>query len=347
MIFWYLLILVVALVNIRVCKKGFYPDYIGKEQCNAIKGLFIMLVILGHIIAEFKEIGLDFEQPVNHSAYLFYKGMGQLVVAMFLFYYGYGVMKSLLTRGNEYLVSYPKSRLLTTLLNFDIAVCLYFPLALITDYQMNWSTVLLSFIGWESLGNSNWYIFVILLCFLVFYLIFKLVRSRHFAGGILVTLILFGAMLFLHEAKNLSCWYNTILVFPAGIFFAMFSERLEPFVQKYYWLSLAALLAVFLILHFGNLRPLHGLTFNFQAIVFALLLVVLTMKVRIQNKWLIWCGISLFPLYIYHRWMMIAFRNGAGEAWVCANPHLYIGLCFFLTAAVALLYNKYLRIKLR
>ena len=106
-------------------------------------------------------------------------------------------------------------------------------------------------------------------------------------------------------------------------------------------------MAVFLILHFGNLRPLHGLTFNFQAIVFALLLVVLTMKVRIQNKWLIWCGISLFPLYIYHRWMMIAFRNGAGEAWVCANPHLYIGLCFILTAAVALLYNKYLRIKLR
>ena len=71
------------------------------------------------------------------------------------------------------------------------------------------------------------------------------------------------------------------------------------------------------------------------------------MKVRIGNKWLLWCGTSLFPLYIYQRLPMNAIRGWVGDSWVSINPNLYIGICFFLTVIIALLYNKYLRIKLK
>lgn len=41
-----------------------------------------------------------------------------------------------------------------------------------------------------------------------------------------------------------------------------------------------------------------------------------------------------------------AIRGLAGEKWVCANPHVFIGICFMVTVGIALLYNKYLRLKI-
>lgn len=326
-----------------MCKKGFWEDYIEKDQSNAIKGLFILLVFMRHILQRIKRSGFVFDRQIDLDAYLLQDNIGQLVVVMFLFYSGYGVMKSLLIKGEDYLSSYPRKRLLTTLLNFDVAVCFFIILGFITKRPMSLSTVLLSFIGWDTVGNSNWYIFVILFCYLVFYLVFRAVQSRHAFGALVVTLIVFLGMIALHSVKP-AHWYNTMLVFPAGIYFALCYNSLERIIQKYYWLFLAILLAVFLLLHFGHFRPLHGLTFNLKSIVFALLLVVLTMKVRIRNKWLIWCGTSLFPIYIYQRLPLILIWKSAGDTWLCANPNLYIAICFVLTLGLTLIYNKYLRI---
>jgi peptidoglycan/LPS O-acetylase OafA/YrhL len=115
-------------------------------------------------------------------------------------------------------------------------------------------------------------------------------------------------------------------------------------IQKCYWLVLPGLLAAFLFLHFASLPRWHGVTYNVQAIVFALLIVVLTMKVRIGNKWLVWCGMSLFPLYIYQRLPMSIIRTVAGDPWVCSNANLFIGVCFLLTVGITLLYNRFLKI---
>lgn len=346
MFFWYLLILLVSLANVKVCKTGFFQDYIGKEQGNAVKGLFIMLVFMRHIMGDIKQCGFSFEVPLDRVAQLLDKDMNQLIVAVFLFYSGYGVMRSLMTKGEIYLTTYPKSRLLTTLVNFDIAVCFFLLLGWMMGRPMGLYQILMSFIGWESLGNSNWYIFVILLCYLTFYSVFVAVRDHHRLGAFLVTLFLFCAMLILHHVKQYPWWYNTIMVFPSGVIYALCSEQVEKVVHKWYWLSLAVFLVLFLALHYGHPRPLHGLTFNIQSIVFSLLIVVMTMKVRIGNKWLVWCGMSLFPFYIYQRLPMIATRSICGDAWICANPNLFIGLCLTVTVAIVLLYNKYLRIKL-
>ena len=68
MIFWYVLIFGVALVNAKYCRQGFYPDYLGKEQGNAIKGVFIMLVFIAHALTEIKHCGFGFERPLDRAA---------------------------------------------------------------------------------------------------------------------------------------------------------------------------------------------------------------------------------------------------------------------------------------
>ena len=346
MVFWYVLILLVALVNAGVCREGFYEDYLGKERTNAVKGLFILLVFLGHALTDIKRCGRPIDSGWDLAAHQIHWEMGQLVVVLFLFYSGYGVMRSLMTKGEEYLVSYPRKRLLTTLLNFDVAVLCFAVLNWVAGQHISLRTLALSLIAWDNIGNSNWYIFVILLCFLAFYLVFKVVRSRYLAGAFLLLLVLFAGMLFLHETKN-PIWYNTMLVFPVGVFYALYADRLERIIQKRYWLWLVLLAAAFLFLHFVEVRPLHGLTHNAQAVLFGLLVVVLSMKIRIGNKWLVWCGASLFPLYIYERLPMNAFKLFAGEAWVARYPNVFIGVSFAVTVGIALLYNKYFRIRLK
>lgn len=272
--------------------------------------------------------------------------MGQLVVALFFFYSGYGVMKSFMAKGDFYLGTYPRKRLLTTLLNFDVAVFCFVLLAWIMGEEIGFPRILLSFIGWESVGNSNWYIFVILCCYLAFYVVFKVFGSRYRLGTAILALVALIGMLVLYVFKP-TYWYTTLLVFPSGVAYALYSEKLEHLIQKKFWLSIIILLAAFLLLGLlMKTHPMHGLTFNAKAIVFALLIVTLTMKVRIGNQWLRWCGFSLFPLYIYQRLPMISLRGIAGDEWICAHPPVFIGICFLVTVGIALLYNKCLRINL-
>ena len=344
MIFWYVLIFGVALVNAKYCRQGFYPDYLGKEQGNAIKGVFIMLVFIAHALTEIKHCGFGFERPLDRAAQLFHLDMGQLIVAMFLFYSGYGVMTSLMTKGSGYLTTFPKKRILATLLNFDVAVCIFLVVGLLLSRPVVWAKLPLSFIAWDNVGNSNWYIFVILCCYVLFYLVFLVAKNRYLPGALLVAALSLVLMLILRRVKEVPYWYSTVLVFPAGIFYALYAHPLEKMIQRYYWLVLPGLLAMFLILHFVPLPRLHGVTFNVQAIVFALLIVVLTMKARIGNKWLLWCGMSLFPLYIYQRLPMSIIRAVAGEAWVCSNANLFIGVCFLLTMGITWVYYRFLKI---
>ena len=72
MIFFYLLIFFVSLVGVQTCRTGFFQDYLEKDQCNAIKGVFILLVYLGHVIIDVKYCGFSAIKRVDSSAfYLF------------------------------------------------------------------------------------------------------------------------------------------------------------------------------------------------------------------------------------------------------------------------------------
>ena len=346
MVLWYLLIFIVSFVSVNVKIKGFYEDYLVKERCDAIKGVFILLVFLGHVMMVVKNSGYGFNNVLDQEALKVFADMGQLVVAMFLFYSGYGVMRSFRIKGDEYLASYPKRRLLTVLVNFDIAVCCFIALTWVMGGTISIPKVLLSFIGWESFGNSNWYIFVIMYCYLVFFLVFKAARTRYLAGSLGVVVMVFIGMIILHGVKESPIWYNTMLVFPSGVLYELYSNKLEQTIQKRYWLVLAIVLSAFLFLHLGNLRSFHGITENVKAVIFAMLVVILTMKVRVGNKWLLWCGVSLFPLYVYQRFPMRAIQWIAGDEWLCYNPNAFIATSFILTVGISILYNKYFRIKL-
>lgn len=211
MLFIYLLfIFLLCLWGIRISTD---EDYLSKERCNSIKGIFILLIFLSHSLQYIKASGYVFP-GIDALTPIIVSYIGQLVVVMFLFYSGYGVAIQIKTKGKEYVKLMPKRRILKTLLNFDIAVCFFILLDVVISRPVSLSQVMLSFVAWDCVGNSNWYIFVILLCY-IFTCFANIISSRYAREIILILCLL--AMFLLSYAKG-TWWYDTILVYPIGCY---------------------------------------------------------------------------------------------------------------------------------
>lgn len=333
MLLFYIIILLLSLYGISFVKSGFNQDYISKEQCNAIKGIFILIVFTRHIWPYLSKFGYDFSAPGDSLFINIDRWMGQLLVVAFLFYSGFGVMESIKRNGNQYIDDMPRKRILNTLLNFDVAVLFFLVIDLILEVNLKLNTTLLAFTGWTSIGNSNWYIFIILVCYFCTWIGFKLGKSW------IAFFLLATAYIILFNTKSNPVWYNTFLSFAAGLLYSQFKLQIESFVHQWYWIVLPACILVFFSVHTQK-YVFYGLKDNLTSILFALSIVVASMKIRVGNKALIWCGMKLFPLYIYQRIPMIFLSKFDGGAFISRYPFAYVWTCLLITIAIAFLYRS-------
>ena len=103
--------------------------------------MFVILVIFQHW-SQYVELNGIYDEP-----YLVLQAhLNQMIVAMFLFYSGYGMMESTKAKGIAYIKGIPGKRLLTVLVNFDIAVLIFFVVKSILGETFQVSTILFSLI---------------------------------------------------------------------------------------------------------------------------------------------------------------------------------------------------------
>ena len=342
-----LLLFALCLYGIRINIKGFHDDYMSMAKTDAIRGIFIMLVVYKHAMGYLNGLGYEFEALGDSVFASLFNCLGQLLVVMFLFYSGYGVSESYKKKGNDYLRSYPRKRILTTLLNFDVAVIVFLVLALVLGKPITVYQSLLSLTGWENLGNSNWYIFVILCCYALAWVVMRLSLPRSAYRFALLFALCLALLLILSRYKD-GYWFDTLLTFPAGFLFSTYKEGIERFVKRWYWAVLGVLALLFLVQFYGYYNEFYldrlNLTYNAFGITFALLIVVLTMKAGFNNKPLQWLGRNLFPIYIYMRIPMIILVERQ-PAFVLAQPAAFIVVSLAVTLLIAWLY-RYWRIRL-
>lgn len=341
----YLLITILLILGIKYYAADYNDGYLSKEQCNCIKGFFIVVVFCRHIAPYLSDAGYDFSLLGDNLFRQIDCRIGQLLVVMFLFYSGYGVMESIKKKGINYIDNIPKRRLLPTLANFDVAVVLF----LVVDFclNINYETkdILLSFTAWKSVGNSNWYIFVILCCYLSTYITFKVIRvqqnNRKLIGG--GNLLIITCIFLVLVLKKQSYWYDTIFSYPLGVCFSLYITEFEDKIKKHYRLCLITTSFVFLFL-FLIPYDVKGIIANMRACFLAMTVVLLSMKFQVKSKSLAWLGKNLFPLYIYQRIGMIILSRINGGELIEDSPYLYIILCAMITLFFGWTY-KYIQIK--
>ncbi len=264
--------------------------------------------------------------------------LGQLVVVMFLFYSGYGILESVKRRGTDYIKAFPVNRFLKTLLHLDLAVMLFFILNLAMGKAMTVEKVLLSLLGWKNLGNSNWFMFTILILYFAVYLAFMVFKKHRVAALVLTTVLTVVYMVIMRRVLDMAAyWYNTALCLPLGLWYSQYKDKISALVMKNnitYLLTVAITAAVFA---FAHLNKREFWVYLVWTLSFTLLVVFITMKINLGNKALMWLGNHVFSVYMLQRIPMIIFEN---VEVISSNRYIYFCLSFAITVLLAELFDR-------
>ena len=323
-----ILFIITVLIGIRYLKEGTWNgDYLAIGNTRAVSGVFVLMVFLAHL-SSYTGIGSG-----DRAYYYFRAAFSQLIVAPFLFYSGYGVVQSVKNMGMAYVYRIPYRRIFRVWYHFAIAVCFYWALLKLYGYRINPVKIPLVFIGWHSIGNSNWFIFDVLVFYLISFVSFLVFRKKVKIGAwcVLLLSILFGVFLYVIRPEQPQ-FYNLILAYPFGSLVGCYREEIENCVQKSrkaYGITLAVSVAVFIILvyfrHAMVVYELHGL-------VFLWILLLLTMKFKVGNQFLDFLGAHIFEIYIYQRIPMILLSRYG----IIRYPLWYGLACFACTLVFAI-----------
>lgn len=339
MIVFVLLFIFVCLYKVKMAPnglKGYHNDYLSIEKTNSIKGIFTLVVFFSHFSGYIEYSTLD-----NYATFPF-RFIRQALVTMFLLYSGYGIMESIKKKGIPYVKTIPLRRIGAVLFRFDIAILLFLIMDLCIGREITVSQFVWSLIGWKAIGNSNWYIFTILLLYLITYVSFIIFRDRKeykiscfvLLGIIIIYCIIFHVFQFQNEKSYL--YYGTILCYPLGMIYSIFKEHIEKFLKKSnfnYFTVLAFVAAVTAVTRF--FCKTERIIEMIYMLFFSLFILLITMKISFNNKILQWIGTHLFEIYILQRIPMTVFAKLGFNK----NVYLYFPLCFVATILFAYIYK--------
>ncbi|MCQ2548063.1 MAG: acyltransferase family protein [Clostridia bacterium] len=336
MIFFLIAIFIVALYKIKYVGQGFNEEALSIEQTTAINGIFALLIFISHSVQYFEISG-----PLDDPYFAFRSVILQLVVVTFLFYSGYGIMVSILKKGNSYVKSFPKNRILKVWLMFAIATTCFLIAGLAIGKKFKFTQLLLAYTAYSSIGNSNWYIFVVLILYVFTYVAFMAVKEKPLLA-ICLTFVITAIYIYLaaYVFGMPSRFYNTCIMYPVGMLYAYFKESIEGFVKKNKVTYIGALIvAIALFFLFLRFRADNLVAYCLWDMAFMAIIVFISFKIKIYNPIIYWFGKNLFPFFIFQRIPMMVITKLWPE-FVNEYAYAFILICFVITLGITLLYKK-------
>lgn len=316
-----LAVLLTGLAGLRLRKSG---NPLSPEQTGAINGFFVLLVFLRHTV-DYVDLGAG-----DGFFRLFNQRLEQLLVAPFLFYSGYGVCYSIQKKGQRYVNQLPKNRFLKVWLHFALAVLLYHVLSIYLGKNYSPLRIALSYTGWESIGNSNWYIFATLFLYLATWLSFTIFRKSHFLAASALTALAVGYILLVQQFRGL-WWYDTALVYPAGVIYGLYGSKLEKPLRNP--LGFLVMVGCFVACYLFREELIWR---ELMAVAFALTIVSGTMIFQVGNPVLKFLGKYTFEIYILQRLPMVLLQGQF------SNRYVYLGVSFAATILLAVVFKAIL-----
>ena len=321
--------LFLLLYGIKYKKPGqYFDDNMSISQTSAINGFFVAIIFFQH-----------FQTYISHNVYdKTYLSLPivttQLIVVSFLFFSGYGLMESKKKKGYSYIKKLPTQRFLKVYFEFAIAICLFLLTNWILGTTFSAKRILLSFVGWDTVGNSNWYMFATFWFYIIMYISFIFCKKLPDIVPVIITTILSIGYIVTLSFFRMGYWYSTFICLPIGMIFSLYKDYIFAFLKMrklHYYLSLSLCVAAFVLLYIFALNNPH--LHNLMSIFFAFIIVLVTMKFSIQNKYLLWLGKNTFWVYILQRIPMMIFKH-LGFA---AYPYLFMWLAALGTLALVLI----------
>ena len=324
-----------APAGVIVDSENKWNDYLSKEKTGAIKGIFVIMVLVKHYTGYYVA-----NNAFDAAPKAFLSSFAQLVVTMFLFYSGYGIMESAKKKGSAYVKNLPVQRILKLLFDFDIAVLLYLLLNIVLGKTQKPTTILASFFAWNSIGNSCWYIFAVLCLYIFSFAAFAVFRKNKYFSAAAVT-VFCGAYIVLMKPLKDDCWFNTVICYAFGMWFSLLREKFEKIVQRSNWSWAACLVASTAGFAVSFLLRRKFVMYEAACIFFVLFVLLFTMKVSVDNKILRKLGELVFGVYIMQRLPMMTFDK---LGFIEKNPYFSFAACFVITVLLAVGFNYFTKL---
>lgn len=300
-------------------RKNFWC-YEDAKNMQAVAAFFIVLHHLTQAISQYGQID---KGPINGM-----NSVGILFTSVFFFFSGYGLFISYQTKEN-YLDTFFRNRIMKILIPFVFTNWIYaIVMAAFSNRIGSVFDFCTSLMGFTLMNTNAWFLVEILLYYTVFYYAFKKCHSEKNAVAVLwgVSIaIIFAGLLLGHDRTRVNghwfmgeWWYNTTMMFPAGILVARQKEKIAQLFQKKYERKLYAVLLLFclsylieeMILDHGGyyIEGWFGLFHCLLSLVsqsvlcclFLLLLLLLQMKCRFGNRLLSAMGTISLDMYLIH-----------------------------------------------
>lgn len=338
MIVFYLILfvlLIIPLPEIKSANKGggYHEDYLKPNQTLPIKGIFVILVFFRHSVNY-----LNYSESILDKAFLKIDSLSsQLIVSAFLFYSGFGIYESIKTKGSKYIKDLPRKRLFKTWSHFAVCVLLFILYDIVANKIYPIKTILLSFVGWESIGNSNWYMFVTFSLYILLYIAFRAFSDVSTTTPFVIfNLVCIVFIIVLYFVTTGEWWYNTIPCFMIGMWYSRYKIVIEKIVQKSGFSYNCTLFIIFSLFSTLYLLYYKGITILFLIVspLFSVFLILLTMKIKIRSIVLSYLGKHLFTIYMLQR---LSFLMLAGTT---DNCYVNFLISFFTTIIMAVVLDE-------
>ena len=289
MIFITAVILALALGNtFRLRNNSWHLHDFNAERTLPLRGIAAIIIVLCHVARNVPDV------PVLNQAL----PCGSLAVSLFFFLSGYGLMISYINKGDGYLDGFLRRRFVKMLPAYLTAAIGFEIYQLITRPHNPIASIAAIAHGSTILPDS-WFIIVIMLYYLLFYVIARLV---HNSRNVVIALWVASAfyIITIHSLGWGSYWYKTVCAINIGFTYALVEKRLKEHFANHRSSLLAAtwLLAIVSVSSF-----LSGFTsHSFQLVGHMLtpLLVVLAVYVMgmCRSRVLNFLGTISYEIYV-------------------------------------------------
>ena len=322
----FLVFLIVFFIGAKFHFKDVNDEYISRRQTQCINGFFVLIVFIQHFKGYVK-LG-DYDMIYNNIA----NWSGQLLVVPFLFFSGYGIMLSISKKGKPYVNSIILKRFPKIWTHFALAIVLFIITNFIIGKTFPPTKLILTFIGWDGIGNSNWYIFDTLVLYILTFLSFRFVGTNRRLGLFIMALLTSAFVIAMSHFKP-GYWYNTVIAYLLGMIFA----TIEPSFKK---IMSSGILNYIILTTFGIIiislavKDKAKLT-SYEVFVIAgiVLLLALSLKVRFSNPIIEFLGKYVFEIYILQRIPMILLKP------YIPQKYIFFAVSFIATIIFAFLFR--------
>ena len=366
-LFYFLLGLLIFFGAERMGRGKWNEEYTSLQQTKILQGITALGISLHHMAQKtcapwhpqrYTVHGLDPFIPV-----------GYLFVGVFFFCSGLGLYKSFKNKP-DYLKGFARRRILPVIIAFYLSEILHTAVRLAMGEQMGWKTALWYLSGLHMANTNSWYLIAIPFFYLAFRTAFRFCR-REGTAIFLVFLFTMGYTVLGACIDHQNdwwmrgqWWYNSVLLFPLGLLFGKYEEKVTRAWKKGYWfwlpLAFAGIFLLFrqsewLISHrWGYYRegadplkiPFRLLSAGTQWLVcadYTAFCFLLMMKVKLGNRALAWLGAMTLDFYVVHGIFVELFGYNfldlAPSLFYIKNVPLYITAVLACSVAAALLFR--------